>query len=76
MPTYKFRDKSTGKEVELFMSISACDQYLQDNPNMEQLINGFPCIGYNMVTAKPADGFRDILKTIKKGNKGSKINTW
>lgn len=80
MPTYKFKNKDTGEEIELFMSISACDQYLKDNPNMEQLVNGFPGIGYNMVTTKPADGFRDVLKEIKKKNSRgftkSNINTF
>jgi len=80
MPTYKFKDKVTGKETEEFMSISALDPYLADNPNLEQLVNGFPGIGYNTVTTKPADGFRDILRSIKKANsKGitkSTINTF
>lgn len=80
MPTYKFRDKETGKQTEIFMSISACDQYLKDNPSMEQMINGFPGIGYSMVTKKPDSGFRDVLKEIKKSNsKGfrkSNINTF
>lgn len=62
------------------MSISACDQYLKDNPDMEQMINGFPGIGYNTVTKKPDDGFRDVLREIKKNNsKGftkSNINTF
>ena len=80
MPTYKFKHRETGKQIELFMSISACDQYLRDNPMMEQLINGFPSIGYSMVTKKPDDNFRDVLKEIKKNNsKGiskSNINTF
>ncbi len=80
MPTYKFQNKKTGQVTEEFMSISALDPFLQENPDLEQLVNGFPGIGYNTVTSKPADGFRDILRSIKKANsKGitkSTINTF
>lgn len=76
MPTYKFLNKLTGEEFSEFMSITECNSYLKDNPHLEQLVNGFPVLGYSIVRGKPADGFRDLLKSIKKGNKGSKIDTW
>ena len=76
MPSYKFLNKDTNEEVDIFMSISERDMFLQENPNMEQLVNGAPSIGYSTLTKKPDNGFRDILKTIKKNNRGSKINTF
>ena len=39
MPSYKFLNKDTNEEVDIFMSISERDMFLQENPNMEQLVN-------------------------------------
>lgn len=76
MPTYLFKNKTTGEETEMFLSISERDTLLKENPNIEQLVNGAPMIGYSTVTRKPDSGFRDILKTIKKKHRRSSINTW
>ena len=80
MPTYKFLNKDTGEEFEDFMSISALDKYLEENQNIVQLVNGAPLIHSGRGLGKPDSGFRDLLKTIKKGNsKGisrSTVNTF
>mgnify|MGYP003349401100 CR=1 FL=1 len=78
MPTYNFRNKKTGEEFTSFMFMSEINQYLKDNPEIEQIINSFAGVGdpVMMGMKKPDGGFRDLLKTIKKGNRGSKINTW
>ncbi len=76
MPTYLFKNKTTGEETEMFLSISERDVFLKENPDMEQLINGAPMIGYSTVTQKPDSGFRDVLKEIKKKHRRSTINTW
>ena len=79
MPTYNFLNKDTKEEFSEFMSISALDDYLKENPNIEQLVNGSPMI-VSGVPQKPDGGFRDLLKSIKDGNsKGlqkSSINTF
>jgi len=79
MPTYLFRNNDTGEEYEEFMSISALDSYLEEH-NVTQLINGAPMIHSGRGMGKPDAGFRDLLKTIKKGNqKGirrSTVNTF
>lgn len=79
MPTYKFLNNDTGEEHEDFMTISALDEYLRDNPNITQLVHGAPLIHSGRGMGKPDNGFRDLLKHIKKGNsKGitrSTINT-
>jgi hypothetical protein len=79
MPTYKFLNNVTGEEYEDFMSISALEQYLKDNPNITQLVSGAPLIHSGRGLGKPDQGFRDLLKDMKKGNsKGftrSTINT-
>ena len=80
MPTYLFLNTITGKEFEEFMSISALDQYLKDNPNIVQLVNGAPLIHSGRGLQKPDNGFREILREVKKKNsKGisrSTVNTF
>ena len=81
MPTYAFRDNNTGEEWQDFMSISALDELLTNNPHITQLVNGAPSIVSGRgINKKPDQGFRDLLKHMKKGNsKGitrSTINTF
>jgi hypothetical protein len=80
MPTYKFLNNDTGEEFEDFMSISALDEYLKTNPHLTQLVNGAPLVHSGRGMGKPDQGFRDLLKHIKKGNskgiKRSTINTF
>lgn len=83
MPTYCFRDKTTGEEFEEFYTMAGCEEYLRDNPNIEQYIGHAPALCDPItigVNAKPDSGFRDLLKDMKKANsKGyskSSINTF
>jgi hypothetical protein len=79
MPTYRFLNDATGDEYEEFMSISELDIYLSEHPEVTQLVNGAPTLHSGRGLKKPDQGFRDLLKHIKKGNsKGitrSTINT-
>ena len=79
MPTYNFLNNDTGEEFSEFMSISSLDDYLKSNPNITQLVNEAPGL-VSGVNKKPDQGFRDLLKDIKKNNsKGfqkSSINTF
>lgn len=80
MPTYRFLNTETGEEFEDFMSISRLDKYLEENPAITQLVNGAPMIVSGRGNSKPDNGFRDLLKDIKKNHsKGfskSTINTF
>ena len=78
MPTYKFQNNETGEEFELFMSISERDEFVKNNPNLTQLVHGFPGMAdpTRIGRVRPDDGFRDVLKEVKKRNRGSNINTW
>lgn len=76
MPTYQVRKKTSGKVVKsINCTIAEMVQFEIDNPTLEVVI-GAPILGYNTVTSKPDDGFRDQLKRIKKANRGSTINTF
>jgi hypothetical protein len=78
MPTYTFVNNDTGEYFEEFMNMSDLDEYVKNNPNVTQTIGAVNLIAG--VPKKPDDGFRDILRRIKKGNsKGltrSTINTY
>ena len=74
MPTYDFKDKKTDKVYEKRMTIAERDQFVLDNPHLEQVIS-FPRIVSGVDgLRKPDDSFRDILRTIDKKHK-SKKNT-
>lgn len=75
MPTYSFINTETNEEFEEFMSLSARDEFLKDNPHISVTIRYAPRVGYNDAK-KPDDGFRDILRKIKKENPRSNVNTF
>lgn len=79
MPTYSFLNNKTGEEFTEFMSISELDNFLKENPDIVQLVNGAPML-VSGVNHKPDQGFRDLLKDIKKKHSGgftrSTINTF
>jgi len=66
MPTYRFLNKNTNEEFEEFMSISELDEYLVENLHITQLVNGAPAISSGRGMGKPDQGFRDLLKDMKK----------
>lgn len=80
MPTYRFLNTETGEEFEEFMNISALDEYLTNNKHLTQLLNGAPMIHSGRGVSKPDEGFRDLLKDMKKkhskGLRRSTINTF
>jgi len=77
MPIYEFKNKKTKKIHEEFFSWSEREAYLKANPNMEPVMAqtnvGDPI---RMGHVKPSGWFRDKLKSIKKHNPGSNINTF
>jgi hypothetical protein len=77
MPTYTFINTETDEEFELFFkSWKNKDEYLEANQNIQQTLRSAPQVGYNDAK-KPDEGFRDILRDIKKGSgTGVNINTF
>jgi endonuclease IV len=80
MPTYRFLNKNTDEIFEKFMSISELEEYLKNNEEIKQLVNGAPLLASGRGMKKPDEGFRDILREMKKNHsKGftkSTINTF
>jgi len=81
MPNYSFKNKDGSGEIfDKFMKIAEREVYLQDNPQIQQVITGSaPLIdSARLGRAKPDQGFRDILTSMKqnKSYTGNKINDW
>jgi hypothetical protein len=74
MPTYSFEDLETGKTESIFMSISEMEEYLVKNPSKRKLLSTPAIVSGVSGIRKPDEGFRDILRSIKKNNRGSKLN--
>jgi hypothetical protein len=75
MPTYRFKNNDTGEEFEKFMSISARDTYLEENPHIQSMFSGAPGIGDPIRLGRgDQGGFRDVLRNIHRRNPGSKMN--
>ena len=74
MPIYEFRDKETGEVWEEFLSMSAKDEYLAENPHAE-LVIGAPALvsGISGVTHKNDGGFKDLLNRIGNANPTSPL---
>jgi hypothetical protein len=77
MPTFSFINTETEEEFEeFFMNWRTKDEYLEANPLIKQTLKAAPGVSYND-SKKPDEGFRDILRSIKKGSgAGANINTF
>ena len=67
MPTYDFENTETGEVEEKFMSISAKEQYLKDNPHIKQKIGAAKFVSSNKVLNKAGDGWKEVQDRIKSG---------
>lgn len=66
MPTYNFRNTETGEITEEFMSISAREEYLKNNPHLESYIDSAPmlCDPVRIGVRKMDSGFKEVLQKI------------
>lgn len=80
LPTYTFKNTKTGKTKDVFLAMSEREIWLSANPDYVQTHSGSSAlIGTNPQTAhkrKPSEGFREVLRTIKKKHPRSNINTF
>lgn len=76
MPTYSFINTETNEEFEqFFTSWRTKDVFLEENPIIKQTVKAAPGLSYNDAK-KPDDGFRDILRKIKKEHPKGDVNTF
>ena len=77
MPTFSFRDKRTDTEFDKIMMISELDQYLTDNPHIEQIIASANNIVHERGTnLRVDDGFRESISRIKETYKVNRIKDY
>ena len=73
MPTYDFVNNETGEEFEEFMSIAAREQYLKDNPHIQQLLGATATVGGVSITGKIPDGFKEVLSKFAEKHSASAV---
>jgi hypothetical protein len=77
MPIYTLHNSKTNKTYDEELKYSEYKDLLDLNPHITRVwgLSSKPKFvsGHNV---KPDDGFRDVLKHIKKNNKGSDMNTY
>jgi hypothetical protein len=79
MPTYEFLNKNTGLVEEHILKLKEYDSFKLDNPHLERTFTQAPgcCDPVIAGVKKPAAGFRDLLKNMKKkSGRRSTINDW
>lgn len=76
MPTYSFRHKETGEVIEKFMSISAREDFLQQNQTYESIITGAPMMidAHRLGIRKTDSGFKEVLQKIHSRTPGSVLD--
>ena len=77
MPTYTMKNKESGEEKEMILSLSERESFLQDNPDWEQMLSTPGFVSSSVSTLRRAGSeWNDVLKKIK-SNSGKKntINT-
>ena len=74
MPIYNFKNKDTDEVVEMFMSFSQKDEYLESHPEMQQVMLGAPALvsGVNF-NKKMDNGWKDQLSRIADANPNSPL---
>jgi hypothetical protein len=75
MPTYRFRNKETGEEIDEFMSISKLDTFRFENPHLETIIQApMICDPVRVGARKMDTGFKEVLQKIHERTPGSQLN--
>ena len=75
MPTYLIKNTETEEEKEVFMSYGTLQHYLEVNPEWKQIHKSSHLVsGVKDVFARTDDGWKDVMKSIKKGSgKGNTV---
>lgn len=65
MPTYEFINDETGEETEVFMSISAKEEFLENNPHIRQKVSA-PAIvgGVRSIDRGPDNTWGEVMSKI------------
>lgn len=73
MPTYTFRNEETGEQWDEFMSISASEELLENNPHFKKVPVRMNIIGGHGDGIKPNGDFKEVMSRIAEQNPYSPI---
>jgi hypothetical protein len=77
MPTYEFKNTETGEVFEKLLGISAKEEYLKDNPHIQQYFSKFPGMMRGTDKWNPANnkdaGWNENLARIAEANPNSAL---
>ena len=74
MPTYDFLNTETGETFEKFISLSGKDEYLKENPHIQQVhLGAMHIVSGVSITGKVPDGFKEVLAKVSENHKGSAV---
>ncbi len=76
MPTYDFLNTETDEVEEHFMTISAKEKFLEDNPHMKQHYTKVAGIVSGTISAGNVDnhGFKEVLQKVGEAHPGSEVS--
>jgi hypothetical protein len=74
MPTYEFRNIETGEVTEHIMRIAEREQFILDNPHLQQTITSAPAFAGDHITIKKDTGFKEVLQRIHSLTPGSQLD--
>ena len=72
MPVYTFHNKETGEYYDKFMKISERETYLNDNPQVENIISA-PAIVGDHVVKRMDGGMKEVFSRIGDKHPGSPL---
>ena len=73
MPTYDFYNTETGEEFSALMKISEREEYLKENPHIQQVIGATATVSGVSITGKIPDGFKEVLSKVSENHKQSTV---
>lgn len=75
MPTYTFRNKESGETFDKLMPMAQRESYLQDNPQLEQVL-GATAMGdpVRLGVRSTDSGFKEVLSKIASSNYKSNLS--
>ena len=77
MPTYEFVNKKTKKIEEHIMSVSAYDQFKEDNPHLERYYSDAPLFSYtgtgDLAGKKTDNTWKEVMHKIVEQNPRSPL---
>jgi hypothetical protein len=73
MPTYTFYNNQTGEQFDALMKISEREDYLNNNPHIQQIVLAPALVSGVSTTNKVPDGFKEVLSKVSESHPTSPV---